>query len=60
MKYYKIGEKFTHEGVELIVVDQCGCRGCALEGDCKSLLASCSTDHRKDKKSVIFKKVTDV
>ena len=56
-KYYKVGEKFTFEGVELDVVEskRADCDNCyfkLLSNEC--LKHQCTEVVRKDKRNVIF------
>ena len=60
----KIGSKFTHKGVTLKVVKQCGCKGCYFLGDgCLKTkedeyhIGFCAPSDREGFKSLIFKRV---
>ena len=55
----KIGEIFEYKGTMLCVKENYGCLGCYLNGNCdnyKDIAGECCSNHRTDKKSVIFVK----
>ena len=59
MKEYKIGDRFTHDGVELEVVREAySCTEFFFNKKCRYPMPQyCSETDRKDGKNVIFKKV---
>ena len=59
-----IGEKFDYEGDMLEVVEEKGCKNCYFYDitfcrfeDTVAITGFCVSDHRGDKKDVIFKEV---